>query len=631
MGLFDFFSKTTPASTTTTPQNDASEASNSPTTTNSTVASPSVPDFDAIKQSYSNQNLANVSYPMVNSNVADENKEINNVEPVLENNVPTEITQSSEPKDLMDVQAPSSSSLSSTPIVESPTIVDLSSPNPIETFEYTDPSKHPVIPTPNPVNASTSNLAEGVRVVTFEPADQQVTRLEDQIQPANIEPQATPSIENSANLESKISEVVVPEVKPIVSSTLDNSDLPDLNNDFVYKAPDYDQLDSQKEEIAGLQQNIDRTVNEASNEFVTSLDTQTPNPVDSTNIEFEDKFMQDPASSFSSEKIESTDALNENIPTDSNVEEKLEVKTETIDLNSAVQESTMSNADALKSDLESNDFIMEDIKPDPVTPEPSTVVDSSSLNSEMEINPMVGDEQPLPSQPAITPEAAIIEEKEDVQIIEESPFKTIGFLGLSHAQPNFKIMQKLTELATKLATVSDEFIIDSAKGYAKSIFDSAKMADIDLTGMYLKPFYASFSDEAELGEYSKFTAVMFSSNSQKIKTILKESDLIIIPEIAGLNNIATLLEVWSISNMYYGIHKPIILLGKDWSNVLTTLKTLFKLNDNDLKALSICENPEDALVAIESLKKEVLNRDSSKIKKIVDLRDQNEEEDLFVF
>lgn len=239
----------------------------------------------------------------------------------------------------------------------------------------------------------------------------------------------------------------------------------------------------------------------------------------------------------------------------------------------------------------------------PLVTDPAGVVEQTKdlTTTEPEKQPEVEFGTDVPDQsiqePEIPPE---VETKEGVVTSNEivfKEFKSIGFVGLNHSEANTKIAEKLTELIKKLKTSNAKLVIDSANGYGKIILDSLDDKS-GLTRIALKPKYSDYDDgttepSIKTEEYTNY--------NDKIEALMKASDVLVVPEVGEINNIAFFMHLWSIAYLYFGQHKPVILLGKEWSTILTHLKELFKLSEEEVRAVTVCTTADEVVQKLLSL------------------------------
>lgn len=631
MGLLDFFSKNDS-------QNPQGGTSSTP-----------VPDFASIQQSYTNQSLANVSYPMANpgnpapvsatpvtpqSNITqDQAQQYPGLPATMAPQQTSPMPVSPEPRDLMDpnpqpqYSMPQQNVTDMNPMPTAPMI-----PNPIPeqeekdipSYEYVDPSKHPVLPEVTPDQSHTETMPEGIKVITYETQNQQ-SQLPQQ-NSVQTEQQTDPSQSVESNLTTNSD----------TNSMLEQGTLPEQlpNNEF-----------NSTTEVSNSSVLPDQSLQMPQSEAVSEISQPTELQMPSTeNVEpVADSTLPQPETPVEQSTEVTTPEIEIGVGSQSmpvladastNMAQSSDFQVPSaeptapesnLELNSTIEAPEASSNVDLPSTTEvaeNTGLQMDQMQEAQITDENKNSADDSDA-SKMVVNPQVDSVVENTAKVESAPDASPAE-------LEISYFRTVGFIGLNTQQPNLKVVEKVKELSDKLSEKVEVFILDSAKGYAKGIFDSAKSHGIELMGMYLKPFHSNYTDEAELGEYENFTIMMFSNSGDKIKNIIKESDLLVMPEIYGLANVSTLFDIWATSSMYPGQNKPIILLGKGWTSILSQMKNLFKLSDSDLKFVNVCQTTDEAIVRINELDKELVSREVKQPKKVIDLREEDDEDGLFV-
>jgi hypothetical protein len=581
MGLLDFFQK-----------GGSSDGQNAATT-------PAVPDFASIQQSYTNQSLANVTYPAPNAN------------PYAPSNPVTpqsNITQQAQPNQTQ----PQAQPLQPKPVSEPADIMEAANTKPVENFEYTDPSKHPVLPAVEPNQGHTQTMPEGIKVTTYEPpvvTNQIVEQVKveqpkiEQPQPEQVSKLPTPPVE---------------EFNAIVATPIENVEQvqPTQAVEQINELP-------KVEEFTPLQEI------QPSSEVVPELPQVSELPQLTEQVQKVTNTM----SELPAETVLPPVDLPQDLP---------QSKPEVTELPTVAPVDTLKQEQPSTNEVSSIEFGVTE----PVVGQVNELPQEEEMppvNTPAEVSSPVELEAPLPASTVteidVVPEApiAIVEKEVKVSEVEKAPqsvfdisfFKTVGFIGLN-TQVNSKVADKLATLADKLADFTEAFVLDSAKGYAKAIFEKAKLKNTEVTGMLLKPFHSEYSDESDLSDYDGYTAMVFSSQSDKIKNLVKESDLLVMPESAGIVNLAVLFDIWSINSIYGGQGKPVILLGKDWNNIVDQLKVTFKLSDKDLRLINVCQGTTEALSKIAELDKALLQKEVKQPKRVIDLREEEDEEGLFV-
>jgi predicted Rossmann-fold nucleotide-binding protein len=56
---------------------------------------------------------------------------------------------------------------------------------------------------------------------------------------------------------------------------------------------------------------------------------------------------------------------------------------------------------------------------------------------------------------------------------------------------------------------------------------------------------------------------------------------------------------WGLARLYFGRHKPLILYGEFWNEIIKSFKKNMRIRPEDLKVYKVVKTPEDAYRAIQ--------------------------------
>jgi predicted Rossmann-fold nucleotide-binding protein len=90
--------------------------------------------------------------------------------------------------------------------------------------------------------------------------------------------------------------------------------------------------------------------------------------------------------------------------------------------------------------------------------------------------------------------------------------------------------------------------------------------------------------------------------------LLEHGDLFIIFK-GGSGTMSEFGTSWVLAKLYYGHHKPFILFGEFWIEIIDALKKNMNLDQQELSVFEICTKVEDVLPTIERFEKNVEKRD----------------------
>ncbi len=73
----------------------------------------------------------------------------------------------------------------------------------------------------------------------------------------------------------------------------------------------------------------------------------------------------------------------------------------------------------------------------------------------------------------------------------------------------------------------------------------------------------------------------------------------------GSGTISEFGMAWGLAKLYFGHHKPLILYGKYWENIINAFKENMLLRPQELKVYKIVNSPEEVLDAIKTFEEEL--------------------------
>lgn len=270
----------------------------------------------------------------------------------------------------------------------------------------------------------------------------------------------------------------------------------------------------------------------------------------------------------------------------------------------------------------------------PVQPEPEVTV-SATAQPEVVNEPVAVPEE---NNTTVSDQKIeeVKEEPNEIPAVESAPInsdyefkkiKNVAFLGLN--SKTFKnVSSEVRNLANTLASKNFHIYIDSNKGYGEDIISVLESSSnkAKLTSVYFKPFYSSYTDEAEKkNNITDLTTVIYSDLIERTKYFIRESEAFIFPETSGLVNSGLLNLLLSIQYLYSGQHKPVILLGNKWAEKIEQMKAVNGFSDDEVKSIKIVATADEAFKLLSS-EDDVLSKDSIlKSRKFFDYREDFDE------
>jgi len=275
-------------------------------------------------------------------------------------------------------------------------------------------------------------------------------------------------------------------------------------------------------------------------------------------------------------------------------------------------------------------------KPSTNSPQPSAIgnqptQDDKTTKLQEGENLVTGSQLPVPSKQTADSEQPKADSGKP-QIHPKNIFKKIALFGLDGNNVDTSLGNTVNRIARILFGSKIEVILDTSKGLGEHALQAANNSSNKIKVVDLKPMLSSeFSKgNSQVSESKNFT-IVYSNYSERLKHLLKEPMMFIFFESGGIYNYATLLSAISISKMYQGQHKPVILFGNSWNQKVSEMQSLMGLNQKDLETVEIVSNPDEMINKMNELSSSMASNLTSDIQKVVDRRVEGDEKDLIVY
>jgi uncharacterized protein (TIGR00725 family) len=203
----------------------------------------------------------------------------------------------------------------------------------------------------------------------------------------------------------------------------------------------------------------------------------------------------------------------------------------------------------------------------------------------------------LPPKPAVEPQV-------DVRM--DRAIKFITFFGDSAIPEDSEEYRAVYEAAKLLAQNGFGVVDGGGPGVMKAATDGAESVGGHSVAVYWEPKLAS------IFEGKNITNITDESNSYSnymMRTLgLIEKGQVYVVCVGGTGTISEFGMVWALAKLYYGKHKPVILFGPKWKDLITAFQRDMILDDNELGVLHYATTPEEVLELVEAFEIEVQTR-----------------------
>lgn len=114
----------------------------------------------------------------------------------------------------------------------------------------------------------------------------------------------------------------------------------------------------------------------------------------------------------------------------------------------------------------------------------------------------------------------------------------------------------------------------------------------------MKPKETSSFEGRYLKNLDKVDREVVKSNYiERMFGLIEESDIFVVFR-GGSGTLSEFGTVWVLANIYYGHHKPFILFGSYWWEIIDVLQTHLNIDEQEMSSFKIVESPKETWEAI---------------------------------
>jgi predicted Rossmann-fold nucleotide-binding protein/SAM-dependent methyltransferase len=205
--------------------------------------------------------------------------------------------------------------------------------------------------------------------------------------------------------------------------------------------------------------------------------------------------------------------------------------------------------------------------------------------------------KPLPQKPEGAKEAA----NPDNRIIHK-----ITFFGDSSIETDSPLYKLVSETAKLLATNGYAIVNGGGPGVMKAATEGAELVNGETEAIYWEPKLASIFEGKNLTNVTDQSSA-YSNYMMRTMGLIENGHVYVCFQ-GGTGTISEFGMVWALAKLYFGRHKPVILVGEFWHDVVDAMQKSLLLDDNELSVLHFANTAQEVLELIEAFEMEVQTR-----------------------
>ncbi len=175
--------------------------------------------------------------------------------------------------------------------------------------------------------------------------------------------------------------------------------------------------------------------------------------------------------------------------------------------------------------------------------------------------------------------------------------KQISYFGFADAGPEDPLYKEAFEVSKFLASKGFVAINGGGPGVMRAVSEGAKSGGGTAVGV---TFYPKDITNFEGRDPKNPLDIEIKTKNYLERTLklLELGDVYVIFR-GGTGTISEFGMAWGLARLYFGHHKPLILYGDFWNNVVRGFVDNMRIRQDELKLYRVVNTPDEALAAIE--------------------------------
>jgi len=180
--------------------------------------------------------------------------------------------------------------------------------------------------------------------------------------------------------------------------------------------------------------------------------------------------------------------------------------------------------------------------------------------------------------------------------------KNVAFLGSSEVKKGDQLYKQAFDIAKLLAQKNYRIINGGGPGVMDASTQGAESVEGSTIAITFYPQHAP-GFEGRYPQNITDKEIKTGNYIERTFKLLEIADLYIFFK-GGTGTFSEFAMAWCLARLYYGAHKPFILFGDFWENIINSFKKNMMARGEEEKVFKIAKKPDQVLKAIKDFEKE---------------------------
>jgi len=188
--------------------------------------------------------------------------------------------------------------------------------------------------------------------------------------------------------------------------------------------------------------------------------------------------------------------------------------------------------------------------------------------------------------------------------------KNIAFFGDANISETDETYKAAFDVAELLASNGYVIVDGGGPGVMNAATTGAEKVHGKTISVTFDPVNAPGYEGKYLGNVTD-TEIVTTNYIERMFKLMEYGDLFLMFK-GGSGTISEFGTAWVLAKLYYGHHKPFILYGDFWIEIVEVFRKNMNIDAKEMSVFEICRNKEEVLQVIQKFEQKIVGRDHSK-------------------
>ena len=185
--------------------------------------------------------------------------------------------------------------------------------------------------------------------------------------------------------------------------------------------------------------------------------------------------------------------------------------------------------------------------------------------------------------------------------------KNIAFFGDANVPPTSQIYKDAFAIAKLLGESGYTIVNGGGPGVMTASTKGAEASGGETLTVTFTPKDAPGFEGRYLGNIPD-KEIKTKNYIERMFKLMEHSDCFIMFN-GGTGTLSEFATAWALGRLYYPHHKPFVLYGKFWQDIIKLLKVKMKLRESDMKVFRVATNKQEVMSALSGFEDEMAKFD----------------------